>query len=381
MTNGRNRPDLLIVGGGVIGLAIARDAAARGLRVTLLERKTCGREASWAAAGMLSPLGEALEPGPFLEFGLDSLKAYPAFVAELEEETGIGVELRKCGKLRLALSEEEEERLRARLHWARDRDLTARWLEPGELRAEEPALGAPALGGLLLEDDFRVDNRALARALVESLRLRGVSIREGVEARGVDVRSGRARAVLLEDGESLPASTVLLAAGAWTGTLEGLPFPVPVRPVRGQMMALRLDAPPSLRVLESEEVYLVPRDDGRILVGATEEEVGFRRETTAGGLADILDAALRLVPGLRSASVDQTWSGLRPGSLDGLPILGGHPEVKDLYIATGHFRNGILLTPATARAMGALVTGAAGPMPPAEFGPQRFPTSAEPSTP
>lgn len=380
MTNGRNRPDLLIVGGGVIGLATARDAAARGLRVTLLERKTCGREASWAAAGMLSPLGEALQPGPFLQFGLDSLEAYPAFVAELEEETGIGVELRKCGKLRLALSGDEEERLRARLHWARDRDLDARWLKPGELRAEEPALAAPALGGLLLEDDFRVDNRALARALVESLRLRGVSIREGVEARGVDVRNGRARAVLLEDGESVPASAVLLAAGAWTGTLEGLPFPVPVRPVRGQMMALRLDAPPSRRVLESEEVYLVPRDDGRILVGATEEEVGFRSETTAGGLADILDAALRLVPGLRSASVDRAWSGLRPGSLDGLPILGGHPEVKDLYIATGHFRNGILLTPATARAMGALVTGAAGPMPPAEFGPERFPTSAEAST-
>lgn len=380
MTNGRNRPDLLIVGGGVIGLATARDAAARGLRVTLLERKTCGREASWAAAGMLSPLGEALQPGPFLQFGLDSLEAYPAFVAELEEETGIGVELRKCGKLRLALSEDEEERLRARLHWARDRDLAARWLEPGELRAEEPALAAPALGGLLLEDDLRVDNRALARALVESLRLRGVSIREGVEARGVDVRNGRARAVLLEDGESLPASAVLLAAGAWTGTLEGLPFPVPVRPVRGQMMALRLDAPPSRRVLESEEVYLVPRDDGRILVGATEEEVGFRSETTAGGLADILDAALRLVPGLRSASVDRAWSGLRPGSLDGLPILGRHPEVKDLYIATGHFRNGILLTPATARAMGALVTGAAGPIPPAEFGPERFSTSAEAST-
>ncbi len=380
MTNGRNRPDLLIVGGGVIGLATARDAAARGLRVTLLERGNCGREASWAAAGMLSPLGEALQPGPFLRFGLDSLEAYPAFVAELQEETGIGVELRKCGKLRLALSEGEEERLRARFHWARDRNLDVRWLESGELQAEEPALVAPARGGLLLEDDFRVDNRALARALVESLRLRGVSIREGEEVRGVAVRNGRARAVLLADGESLPASAVLLAAGAWTGTLEGLPFPVPVRPVRGQMLALHPAASPSRRVLESEEVYLVPRDDGRVLVGATEEEVGFRRETTAGGLADVLNAALRLVPGLRSASVDQTWAGLRPGSPDGLPILGAHPGVKDLYIATGHFRNGILLTPATAGAMGALVTGGPGPVPPPEFGPERFRTSAETAT-
>ncbi len=365
------RPELVIVGGGVVGLAIAREARRVGMEVVVLEKGRVGREASWAAAGMLSPLGEALEPGPFLEFGLQSLRLWGPFASALEEETGMELEFQRCGKLRLAFSQAEESRLRNRLRWAEAREVPADWLDGAQVRELEPGVGPDARGGLLLEEDYRVDNRVLGEALAQGARSAGVEIREGEAVTGLRVRNDRAEGVRLDDGSWVEARRVVVAAGAWSGSLDGLPSPLPVHPARGQMVALKPAALPSTRVLEWEEGYLVPRNDGRLLAGATEERVGYDRAITAGGIHDVLASAVRLVPELAGAPVVELWSGLRPATPDGLPIMGAHPEMENLYLATGHFRNGILLTPTTGRAMGRLLSGEGPSSIPAAFAPDR----------
>ncbi|TVP53540.1 MAG: glycine oxidase ThiO [Gemmatimonadales bacterium] len=363
--------DLIIVGGGIIGLSTAREAAIRGLSVTLLERGRPGREASWAAAGMLSPLAEASADGPFLDFALASLRRYRSWVAAIEEESGRTVEYRESGKLRLALSVRERGLLEQRREWASARGLHARWFEPAELREKEPGLSLSVQGALLIEEDFRVDNRRLAEALVEAAREAGVRIQSGVEVEAIEHRGGRVLGVRTAEGDSISGDRVLIAAGAWSGALQGLPRPIAVTPVRGQMLALGTEGPFSERVLESEEVYLIPRDDGRLLVGATVEEVGFEPGITAAGIRSLLEGALRLVPGLGSAPIVEFWSGFRPGTPDGHPILGPSPEVDGLFWATGHFRNGILLAPLTAVVLAAAIAGGDGPRIPEAFAADR----------
>ncbi|MEX2529483.1 MAG: glycine oxidase ThiO [Gemmatimonadota bacterium] len=372
MSRRRNRAELVVVGGGVIGLAVARVAAELELDVLVLERGRVGSEASHAAAGMLSPIGEALDPGPFLDFGLRSLRSYPAFAVELEEESGVEVGFEGGGKVRVALSPAEEGRLRRHHAWSARSGFTTRWLDPAELARAEPAVAPEARGGLLIEGDCRVDNRALVQALLISARRRGVEIREGEPVRGVQGEGGRIRGVRLSDGGIVEADTVLLAAGAWCAELEGLPFPIPIRPVRGQAVSLRPAAPISGRVLESEEVYLVPRRDGRLIAGATVEEVGFRRELTAGGQASVLTAAIALAPELANARLEESWAGFRPGTPDGLPILGEDPDMAGLFVATGHFRNGILLAPETGRTLAHAIAGSGEDGPPEAFSPSRL---------
>lgn len=371
MTAG-NHGDLVVVGGGVVGLGAAREAALRGLRVILVERGHPGREASWAAAGMLSPFSEAEADGPFLDFGLRSLELWPGWAAELEAAAGHPVGYRESGKLRVALSLEEEERLRARLRWAAARGLEARWVDGEELRETEPLLTPHARGGLLLEKDFQVDNRLLGAALEEAGRRAGAEIRSGSAVRGIRSAGGRVEGVTLEDGSRIDAPRVLLAAGAWSAEVGGLPRPLPVRPVRGQMLALLPAVLPSSRLLESEEVYLVPRGDGRLLVGATVEDVGFRPGVTAEGIRGLLAGVLRLVPGARDAPIAELWSGFRPGTADGNPILGPDPDLEGLLLGTGHFRNGVLLAPLTALILGALAAGEAAPSIPEPFRPGRI---------
>lgn len=371
MTTNRNGAEVIVVGGGAIGLAIAREVQSRGRSVLVLESGRSGSGASWAAAGMLSPLGEALDPGPFLSFGLESLALWPALARELEEESGVPVELRRCGKLRVALTEPERSRLERRLEWAREQGVPARWMSPEDVTQAVSDLGPPVLGGLLLEDDFRIDNRALTQALLASARARGVDVREMVRVRGLQIEAGRCAGVQLEDGTTLESECVVLAAGAWSGRIRGLPVSVPVRPVRGEMVALRPDGPSPSVILESESVYLVPRDDGRLLAGATEEEVGFEPGPSAAGVRSVLDAAIRLVPSLARARITETWSGFRPGSPDGMPLLGRYPGVDHVFLATGHYRNGILLTPATARSLADLIHGMEPGLLPPEFKPGR----------
>lgn len=372
-------PDLVVVGGGLVGLATAREAARLGAVVEVLDRGRPGDGASGAAAGMLSPLAESPVDGPFLDFALASLALWPAWVLELEEETGLDLQYQEAGKLLLARDAAGADELQARMGWALQRGLGARWLRDEALAREAPGLSTEHLsaGALLLEDDYRLDNRAAVRALHGSAKAAGVQVRTGTEVTGVIMDGGACTGVRTTDGIRR-AGRVLLAAGAWTGGLEGLPFPLPIRPIRGQMLALEAPELAGGRTLEAGEIYLVPRADGRVLCGATvEPDAGFSARPDAGGLLHVLAQSLQLLPELAGAPLVETWAGLRPGTPDGLPLLGPLGDPAGPWVAGGHFRNGVLLSPATARVVAPALLAAGspgegvGPIPQA-FSPARF---------
>jgi glycine oxidase len=369
----RKGSDVIVVGGGAIGLAAARRLARAGRRVTLVERGRPGEEATRAAGGMLSPLAESPGPGPFLRLGLDSLALWPSFAAHLEEETGLNLDLRTEGKLLLALDTPAAERLRRRGEWTSREGLATCWLEGASLREREPAAAA-AVAGLHLEGDGQVDNRALAHALTRAAAAAGCVILPGTSAHSLITSAGRVCGIRTEDGSEHPADIVLLAAGAWSGRLSGLPRSLPVRPVKGQMVALVLETAVVRTTLETEACYLIPRDHrqgGLVWVGATSEEVGFTRGTTLEGRTSLLRAATQAVPALAHASEVEAWDGFRPGTPDGLPVIGPDPDLPGLIHATGHFRNGILLTPVTAELIVRCVDGTGDPRL-GPFSPDRF---------
>ena len=369
--SGRERKgsDVIVVGGGAVGLACAWALAVGGRRVTVLERGARGGEATQAAGGMLSPLAESAGPGPFLDLGMASLALWPSFAERLEEETGVDLDLRLGGKLLLALDQEGAEALRARRDWAHRSGYDARWLEGAGLREREPAATPAALGGLHIAEDGQVDNRLLAHALSAAARAAGCTV-VAAEAGGLLATSQGIRGVATRDGEEHLGDLVVLAAGAWSGGLSGLPRPLPVRPVKGQMIALA--APASLATaLETEACYLIPRRGGSVWVGATSEEVGFSRGSTAEARAALRRAAAAAVPGLEHARELEAWDGFRPGTPDGLPFIGPDPDLSGLIHATGHFRNGILLTPITAELVARAAEGAPDPRL-AAFRPDRF---------
>ena len=351
---------MVVVGGGVIGCALARRLALAGARVTLLERDEPGTHASWAAAGMLSPLAEADEPGPFLDLLRDSRSLYPAFAAALEAESGIGVAYRTEGSLLVALTPEDEGVLEERWRWQRAAGLPVEPLTAAEALALEPALAPATRAALRFPEDHQVDNRLLARALAAAVKGAGVQIRTGTEVREVTREGERATGVATARGERVGAGAVVVAAGSWAGAIGGLPRPLPVFPVHGQLLALGAAPPPFRHVVHSPRVYLVPRSE-RVVVGATTERVGFAKAVTAGGMLSLLAPALEALPALRDTPLAETWSGLRPGTPDGLPVLGADPEVAGLFYAAGHYRNGILLTPVTAELVAEAVLGSPSP--------------------
>ncbi len=364
--------DVLVVGGGIIGLSVARALAKRGLAVHVVDRPRPGEAATRAAAGMLSPLSEASEAGPFLSAGLASLERYPAWIEELGELSGLDPLHRPDGKLRLALDDAEAARIDALLARAAQAGVEASRLGPAQARAHAGVELGPFAAAVLLRHDHQVDNRRLHEALLLACRRSGVRFSADCEVSSLLVRNRRVEGVSLADGSTREADEVVLAAGAWSGSVPGLPFPLPVRPVRGQMLAL--DAGPALppRVVESGEVYLVPRRDGRLLVGATVEEVGFEAGCTADARKALLSRASRLLPALEGRPVLDHWCGFRPGTPDGNPIVGRVPGARGLTVATGHFRNGILLAPWTGAAIARLLAGGGGPDIPADFRPDRF---------
>lgn len=365
----RVRRKVVVVGGGVIGCTVAWRLARRDARVTLLERDRPGDHASSAAAGMLSPLKEAEEPGPFLDIGLRSLERYPAFVEAIEAASGVDVGYRRDGRLDVALDEAGAAGLHRQREIQARAGFDSRLLEPAEIRRLEPGIGPEAVLALATEHDHQLDNRRLMRALWIAAHHEGVEVRCGLSARTVLVEGEGVVGVRLEDGTRIDADAVVVAAGPWSGQID-LPRTLPIRPVRGQIVVLRTVPVALGRTTWGPSCYLVPRRDGRLLVGSTMEDVGFRAEITAGAVGRLLGIAERVVPTLADATVDGFQVGLRPASADGLPVIGPDPDVDGLVYATGHFRNGVLLAPETAeRVASMLLDGVPGE--PA-FAPGRF---------
>lgn len=345
------RADAVIIGGGVIGCSIAWRLAEHGLRVTVLERGVPGKAASWAAAGMLSPLGETRQHPDFLALAQASRSRYSGFLEELQDATELHIEFGAPGKLEVAFDADELHELGAAFH-----GLPVRFVGAPDVHRIEPALAEAIQGGIWFEQDAFVDNRRLAEALWTACTRHGVRFRSGDPATGLRIDAGRVNAVTLTSGE-MPCEVAVIAAGAWSAQLHNLPRPLPVFPVRGQMLALRTLPCPLSHIVQSIGCYLIPRAGGRVLVGATVERAGFDPRTTAPAIQQLLTAATRLLPALAGASIEETWCGLRPCTPDELPIMGSDPDVGGLYYATGHYRNGILLAPITAELMSALIAG------------------------
>src|SRR5580704_17555028 len=353
------KPHVAIIGAGVVGLGIAWRLAGRAT-VAVFDRGNAGSGASHAAAGMLAACCEA-EPGEeaLVALGRESQARWPGFAEELSRTSGVDVELRTEGTLVVALTADDQGELAHRLEFQRQKlDLPLEWLSAAATRAKEPHLAGKLAGAVFSPQDHQVDNRKLVQALHIAAKAAGVVVHEHRPVKEIVVRGGRACGVLFEDGTTEPADIVVLAAGAWSRSIAGLPPDrrPPVRPVKGQMLALRMDpkAPLLNHVLWAPGAYLVPRRDGRLIVGGTVEEKGFDETITAGGVMALLDAAWRAVPAIEELPIDQIWVGHRPGSRDDAPILGRAP-LENLFYATGHHRNGILLAPVTADAMAKLI--------------------------
>ncbi|PYT83308.1 MAG: glycine oxidase ThiO [Acidobacteria bacterium] len=339
--------DVAIAGGGVIGGSIALELARAGLRVAVFDRQKPGQEASWASAGIISPAPE--NPGMIatVELAKCSAALYPEFVALVEELSGQSTGYRRKGTLEAIFSQEAKEELSTIIALHHGLGLKAEPLRAEDARELEPALSDELQAAALRPEEASIDNRLLTPAVFEAAQRSDAEIFPASRVKGIWREGMRCRGLLLEN-EKVQAQWTVIAAGCFSGTLGGISAYAPVKPAKGQMIALRTDDLKIERVLWSEKVYLVPRNDGRILAGATVEYVGFDKRITAGGIAKILAAAIELAPDLQDARIEETWAGLRPDSADHLPIL-GPTDLEGLLMATGHFRSGILLTPVTAR--------------------------------
>jgi glycine oxidase len=366
--------DVVVVGGGVVGLGVAWRAAQAGMAVTVVDPAP-GRGASWAAAGMLAPVTEVhYGEQALLRLNLAAADRWPAFAAELEEAAGAPIGYRRCGTLTVARDADDNAALEDLYRFQLRCGLQVERLRSRDCRRLEPGLAPSVRGGVLAPGDHQVDNRAMADALVAAGERAGVRLLLG-RAAELLVDGERMTGVSLAGGASLPAGTVVLAAGCWSGGLGGLAAEAlpPVRPVKGQLLYLRgpADQPLCSRNVRGLEVYVVPRGDGRVVVGATVEEQGFDTRVTAGSVHDLLRAAMELLPDAAELELLETVVGLRPGSPDNAPMLGpAGPE--GLVVATGHYRNGILLTPVTADAVAELLATGQVPELIAPFGPGRF---------
>ncbi|MBK1695771.1 glycine oxidase ThiO [Rhodovibrio salinarum] len=357
----QQRPHTAIVGAGVNGLCIAWNLARNGCAVDVYERGRIGRGASWAAAGMLAPGAEA-EPGEnaVTAAGRQALTLWPAFARDLQAASGIDPELRTDGLLIAATNRDEVEQLRHDHAFLQRQGVPAEWLSGAEARRREPYLRAGLPGALFSPNDGQANNRALVQALAEAARAAGARIHEQTPVDALETRQGRAVGLIV-NGAQVQADAVVLCAGAWGREIDGVPdsAQAPIRPIKGQMLSLQMnpDQPLVRHVLWAPKVYLVPRRDGTLLIGATVEEKGFEDAMTAGGVFALLEAAWRALPAIEELAIKEMWAGHRPGSRDDAPVLGATP-VEGLYLANGHHRNGILMTPLSGQAVAAeILTG------------------------
>lgn len=364
--------DVVIVGGGVVGLASAYELARAGAKVTLLEYGKTGMQATNAAAGMLAPLIEAADAGPMLRFGLRALREYPALVQELEREAGFALEYRADGILKVAFDDAGLAHLHRRFGWQRELGLPIEALDAKTCHELEPRLSERITGGVFSSNEASISSQLLALALERAAIAHGATIRNGAPVTGFQTNADRVTAVRSRDA-TFACDTVVIAAGARSGQIARmLRLALPVRPVRGQMIALGGMQAPIRHIVWGPGGYLVPRVNGLVFAGATIEDVGFRRRTTHAGELAMRSMAGRLVPQLKAATVHFAWAGLRPGSPDDLPMIGPVPRWANVIAATGHYRNGILLGPLTGRLIARGVCQGDWGDVPTEFSPGRF---------
>ena len=339
--------DVAIAGAGLIGSSIAFELAQAGLKVALFDRNEPGREASWASAGILSPAPESPAMISMVPIAKASMNLYPALVANVEEISGEKVGFRPKGTIDVFFGRDAVSDLSTLIALHHGMGLKAEPLRPEDARELEPSLSPELEAAALRPDEASIDNRAFTHAMLSAARNSGVEVFAETNVTGIVKEANRCTGLKL-GSETVTAKWTVIAAGCFSALIEGVKEFAPVRPAKGQMVSLRADGMEIERVIWGEKIYIVPRNDGRILAGATVEYVGFDKQVTAGGIEKILSAAIEVMPELANAHVEETWAGLRPDSPDHLPIL-GPTDVDGLVIATGHFRSGILLTPITAR--------------------------------
>ncbi len=346
--------DVAIAGGGIIGGAIAFELARRGLHVIVLEKQSPGAEASWAAAGMLSPTPHSAHDIPLLPLLSASAAIYPEFVAAAESVSGERAQFQQIGAMEALFAHDAEREMNTLLALHHGLGLQTDLLPLAQAFELEPWLSRNARAVALRDSEACVDNRAFTSVVLRAAAASGAQFRTDSPVEEIIFADGCCTGVIA-DGERFSAQHVVIAAGCYSKQIEGVARYAPVRPIRGQMVALRSDHVDLKHVLRSEKCYIVPRGNGVCVAGSTLEDVGFVKRVTPDGIAKILNGVLEMVPGLADAEVIETWSGLRPATPDHLPSL-GTTDIEGLIIATGHYRNGILLTPITARLVAAWIT-------------------------
>ncbi len=345
-----NETAKVVIGGGIIGLSIAWRLVKEGQNVTVVERGQVGQEASRVAAGMLAASAEV----GYEEFELyalcrESLRLWPNFALELEQDSGINVDYRSNGTLIVADDRDAAVALKRGFDFQKEHQYPVEWLTREETLALEPFLSPRIVASVFASEDHAVDNRMVIKGLREAILRHGGVIKENSTVESVDL-SGTNVVVHVQGQDSVIADTVVVAAGAWSRQIAGLPpeFVPPVRPVKGQILELKMERPFELNhVVRGRKAYLVPRTDGRLIVGATSEEMGFDKRMTAGGVHAVLDGAWDMVPGILDLELSSIDVGLRPGSRDHQPIV-GYSNDRRIFIATGHYRHGVILSAVTA---------------------------------
>ena len=339
--------DVAIAGGGLVGGAIAFELARAGLRVGLFDKQEPGKEASWASAGILSPAPESPAMIALVPLGKASMDLYPVFVAAVEDISDTEVGYRAKGTVEVLTSRQAREEMSTIIALHHGLGLQAEPLSPDDARELEPCLRDDLEAGVLRPAEASVDNRLLTQGVLASAQNCGAEIHAGVGVQSVWLEGETCKG-LIAGGEKFSAKHTVISAGCFSAQIRGVEKYAPVRPAKGQMISLICPEAKIERVLWGDDIYLVPRNDGRILAGATVEYKGFDKTLTAGGQRKLLSAAIELVPALENARMEETWAGLRPDSPDHLPIL-GPTDLPGLIVATGHFRSGVLLTPITAK--------------------------------
>jgi glycine oxidase len=368
-----NTAEVIIIGGGVIGLTIARELALRGVReVILIERGQPGAEASWAAGGILAPQVEVDRHGDFFQLACASRDLFPEFTASLKEETGVDVELDTTGTLCLGFTSKHEAKLRNRYEWQRGEGLAVEWLTGAQALRLEPSISDKVRCALRFPRDFQIDNRRLVSALVRANEELGVQLMTGLSVRALRIEHEKVRGVETSNG-MFSALVVVVAAGAWSTLINATVAPLfQIEPVRGQMLCFEARPQIARHVIYTSLGYLVPRRDGRVLAGSTEEHVGFDKRVTIEGRDAIRSMAVEIAPAVAALPMIDSWAGFRPRAKDGLPVLGSSAAVAGLFYATGHYRNGILLAPITGKLIADMIVDGIIPASFAAFSPNRF---------